>query len=283
MVRTLTMPRLKEVIFFGKISRRIGTYNQRLALDGGVTVSTTMNTTPSLHQPQTDFVQRFLRPEQLQRMLIYFSKQKPTDSYSRHGFSDIVVRLINDPLTIIFGEHGVYLFSNYLLVYPYNELDASQLAYITQFLSMHVPDLPVVDLPGVDLPGVDLPVVDLPVVDAVECNMSTLPIPSVKVDVRVTKQMGGGYTVRPVQLTNIRLDTFQVLSALVRGIMYGSQKHDLKYRQHAVNLQLQRILTRIVVSRAQLHSLNNEIETCMNQHAPVQAPSTVSDAMVECG
>jgi hypothetical protein len=224
-----------------------------------------MNTAPSLHQPQSDFVQRFLRPEQLQRILIYFSKQKPTESYSRHGFSDIVVRLINDPLTIIFGEHGVYLFSNYLLVYPYNELDASQLAYITQFLSMHVPDLPVVDLPGLDAsPG------------GCVSLLSTLPIPSVKIDVRVTKQMGGGYTVRPVQLANIRLDTFQVLSALVRGIMYGSQKHDLKYRQHAVNLQLQRILTRIVVSRAQLHNINNEIETCMKQHAPVQAP-------VECG
>jgi hypothetical protein len=217
-----------------------------------------MSKEPSLHKPQVEFVQSFMRPEQLQRMLIYFSKQKPTDLHSQHGFSDVIVRLINDPLTIIFGEHGVYLFSNYLIVYPYSELDASQLAYITQFLRMHVTNLPALDT------------------DRTEEPTPAPPTPLFNIDVRVTKQMGGGYTVRPIQVSNIRLDTLTVLTALVRGIMCGTQKHDMKYRQHAVNLQLQRVLTRVVVSRAQLQGINQEIEACMQKRSHLQAACAVS-------
>jgi hypothetical protein len=204
-----------------------------------------MGKEPSLQQPQIEFVQSFLQPEQLQRMLIYFSKQKPTNAHAQYGFTDVIVRLINDPLCIIFGQHGVYLFSNYLLVYPYNELDAAQLSYITQFIRMHVTNLPV--------------------------SEETLSLtPSMKIDARVTKQMGGGHTVRPLQLTNIRLDTFDVLAALVRGIMYGSQKHALRYRQHAVNLTLQRILVKVNVSRAQMQAVNVEIEECMRKQQQSQ-------------
>jgi hypothetical protein len=94
-----------------------------------------------------------------------------------------------------------------------------------------------------------------------------------KLDVRVTKQMGGGYTVRPVQISNIRLDALDVLTALVRGIMCGSQKHDVKYRQHAVNLQLQRVLTRVVISRAQLMSVNQEIEACIHTSTHIRDSS----------
>jgi hypothetical protein len=238
-----------------------------------------MNKEPSLYHPQMEFVQHFLQPDQLQRMLIYFSKQKPTDSNSQHGFSDVIVRLINDPLTIIFGEHGVYLFSNFLLVYPYNELDSTQITYIANFLRMHVADLPDIDTTGSEKLGV--------------CAgpFPTSCVHSTNIDVRVTKQMGGGFTVRPIQLSNIRLDTLNVMFALVRGIMCGSQKHDLKYRQHAVNLQLQRILTRIVVSRAQLQCINSEIEKCMQKQSPLQASGEVGgtnvgssgvDSMVEC-
>jgi len=198
----------------------------------------------SLQQPQKEFVRHFLQPEQLQRMLIYFSKQKPTDPNAQYGFTDVIVRLINDPLSIVFGQHGVYLFSNYLLIYPYNELDVTQVSYITRFLKMHM---------KTNL-GDPQP----------ECH-PVHTAPSMKIDVRVTKQMGGGYTVRPLQLTNIRLDTFDVLKALVCGIMCGSQKHSVKYRQHAINLQLQRILTRIVISRAQLQDVNTEIEKCINE------------------
>jgi hypothetical protein len=209
-----------------------------------------MNNEPSLHRPQMEFVQSFMRPEQLQRMLIYFSKQKPTDLQAQHGFSDVIVRLINDPLTIIFGEHGVYLFSNYLIVYPYNELDASQLEYITHFIRMHVPNLPEL-------------ITTERIVASSGLEKSIPEMPLLKLDVRVTKQMGGGYTVRPVQISNIRLDALDVLTALVRGIMCGSQKHDVKYRKHAVNLQLQRVLTRVVISRAQLMSVNQEISACI--------------------
>ncbi|KAJ1467709.1 hypothetical protein T484DRAFT_1857890 [Baffinella frigidus] len=213
-----------------------------------------MDPQPSLQQPQIEFVENFLRPEQLQRMLIYFSKQTPTDTYATYGFTDIVVRLINEPLCIIFGQHGVYLFSNYLLVYPYNELDAAQVSYITQFLRTHVGNLPAPP-------------------SSETCDDKTPPLaPSMKIDIRVTKQMGGGYTVRPIQLTNIRLCTFSVLCALVRGIMCGTQKHDVKYRQHAVNLQLQRILTRIVVSRAQLHAVNTEIDSCVQMQQALSEP-----------
>jgi hypothetical protein len=196
-----------------------------------------MATPVSLRQPQVEFVENFLQIEQLQRMFIYFSKQRPTDTNSQYGFTDILVRLINDPLCIIFGQHGVYLFSNYLLVYPYNELDKRQITYITNFLQSHLP--------------------------CTEATDPTVFVPSTKIDIRITKQMGGGYTVRPVQLTNVRLDILNVLTALVRGIMCGGQKHDIKYRQHAVNLQLQRILTKVVVSRAQLHLVNAEIEKCV--------------------
>ncbi|KAJ1469347.1 hypothetical protein T484DRAFT_1754497 [Baffinella frigidus] len=233
---------------------------------------------PTLQQPQIEFVQKFLRPEQLQRMLIYFSKMRPTDPHAQHGFTDVIVRLINDPLGIVFGQHGVYLFSNYLLVYPYNELDEAQIAYITHFLRMHARNLPDPETPLCP-----------------EKASTRRSVPSMKIDARVTKQMGGGYTVRPVQLTNIRLEAFDVLTALVRGIMCGSQNHEMKYRQHAVNLQLQRILTRIVVSRAQLQSINAEIEACMEKQRQQEshaAPFTtgavetgvggVSDAMVEC-
>lgn len=224
----------------------------------------------SLRQPQIEFVDAFLQPEQLQRMLIYFSKQKPTDTNTQHGFTDTIVRLINDPLCIIFGQHGVYLFSNYLLVYPYSELDAQQVSYITHFLRTHL--------------------TNMPVAEPAEGVQPMVVAPSMKIDARVTKQMGGGYTVRPVQLTNIRLDTFNVLASLVRGIMSGSQKHDLKYRQHAVNLQLQRILTRIVVSRAQLQAVNLEIERCMQtQHRQTETQNTQAEELaartmvVECG
>ncbi|KAJ1469628.1 hypothetical protein T484DRAFT_3628072 [Baffinella frigidus] len=209
-----------------------------------------MDAPPCLQQPQIEFVDNFLRPEQLQRMLIYFSKQTPTDSYANHGFTDIVVRLINEPLSIIFGQHGVYLFSNYLLVYPYNELDTPQVSYITKFLCTHVSDLP--------------------------ANTNAM-FPSMKIDARVTKQMGGGYTVRPIQLTNILLCTFNVLCALVRGIMCGTQKHETKYRQHAVNLQLQRILTRIVVTRAQLHAVNIEIDSCVKMQQALSEPVALVD------
>ena len=206
----------------------------------------------SLQLPQTEFVQSFLQPDQLQRMLIYFSKQKPTDSHSQYGFSDVIVRLINDPLNIIFGQHGVYLFSNYLLIYPYNELDEKQIAYVTQFLRMQIQ---VKRVESSSLPSYNTP---------------SLPDskPSMYIEARVTKQMGGGYTVRPLQLTNIRLDTFNVLKALVRGVMCGSQKHSIQYRQHAINLQLQRILTRITVSRAQLQDVNIEIEECKQKQQP---------------
>lgn len=234
-----------------------------------------MSKEPTLQQPNIEFVQTFLQPEQLQRMLIFFSKRRPTDPHAQYGFSDVIVRLINEPLCIIFGQHGVYLFSNYVLLYPYNELDEAQTAYITQFLRMHASNIP--------NPGTPLQ----------EDASTRHVVPSMQIDARVTKQMGGGYTVRPVQLTNIRLDAFDVLTALVRGIMCGSQKHDVKYRQHAVNLQLQRIMTRIVVSRAQLQGINTEIEACMEKQkhqTPVCGPivtagmtrDSVSDAMVEC-
>jgi hypothetical protein len=198
----------------------------------------------SLRQPQTEFADNFLQIDQLQRMLIYFSNQKPTDANASYGFTDIVVRLINDPLCIIFGQHGVYLFSNFMLLYPYNELDKKQTAYITNFLHSHLTNMAPIDV----IPDEE------PMIIA----------PSMKIDARVTKQMGGGYTVRPVLLTNIRIPILNVLTALVRGIMCGTQKHDIKYRQHAVNLQLQRILTRVVVSRAQLQSINIEIQECVN-------------------
>jgi hypothetical protein len=199
---------------------------------------------PSLHQPQSEFVQHFLRPDQIQRMLIYFSKQRPTDPHASYGFTDVVVRLINDPLNIVFGTHGVYLFSNHLLVYPYNELDEAQVAYITNFLRTHVRTLPLLMAnPSATTPEMCV-------------------VPSMKLDARVSIQMGGGYTVRPMQLTNIRLNTLDVLYALVRGILSGSQKFSLAYRQHAVNLQLQRIVTKVVISRAQLQAVNVEMERC---------------------
>jgi len=208
-----------------------------------------MQNEPSILFPQAEFARVFLGPEQLQRMLIYFSKQRPTDPHAQYGFTDVIVRLIKDPLNIVFGQHGVYLFSNYLLVYPYNELDERQTGYITHFISAHVKNL----------------------TDTVKTPTGTVKnpadaneplVPSMNLDARVSKQMGGGYTVRPVQLSNIRLDTLDVLYALVRGIMCGSQKHTSKYRQHAVNLQLQRILPKVVVSRSQLQAVNTEIERC---------------------
>lgn len=198
-----------------------------------------------------------MRPEQIQRMLIYFSKQVPTDPHECYGFTDTVVRLINDPLCIIFGQHGVYLFSNYLLTYPYNELDSHQVEYITGFIRAHVPDLPPHEDTG-------------------------KTAPSMKIDVRVSKQMGGGYSIRPIQLTNIRLPVLTVLCALVRGIMIGEQKHSVKFRQHAVNLQLQRILTRIVISRAELHLVNVEIQSCIDTHQQTDISTTTSDAKTAC-
>jgi hypothetical protein len=219
-----------------------------------------MATPVSIRLPQLEFIDSFLRPEQLQRMLIYFSKQKPTDTNAQYGFTDIIVRLINDPLFIIFGQHGVYLFSNYLLVYPYSELDSGQVAYITNFLQSHLP------VPPTEIPQ----------------DENTVTVPSMHIDVRITKQMGGGYTVRPIQLANIRLDCFNVLTALVRGIMCGSQKHDTKYRQHAVNLQLQRILTKVVISRAQLQDVNAEIEKCVQMQQKQNVGSDMGATPVEC-
>jgi hypothetical protein len=223
-----------------------------------------MNNEPSLQQPQIEFVKHFMQLGQIQRMLIYFSKQKPTDPKAQYGFTDIIVRLINDPLCIVFGQHGLYLFSSYLLVYPYNELDTEQVSYVTKFLSMHINNNTSSNLILQDQDHAYL-------------------APSMQIDARVTKQMGGGYTVRPVQLTNIRLDTFDILTALVRGVMYGSQKHNVSYRKHALNLQLQRILTRIVVSRAQLQAINVEIESCVEtkeQHTTTENGD--SEQNVEC-
>jgi hypothetical protein len=222
-----------------------------------------MNKTPGLQEPQLEFVRSFLQPHQLQRMLIYFSKQKPSDPQAQYGLTDVVVRLVNDPLCIIFGQHGVYLFSNYLMVYPYNELDTAQTAYITNFFRMHVKNLPASETSTLGA--------------AQEEQRPAPPtLPSMRIDARVTKQMGGGFTVRPVQLTNIHLDTLAVISALVRGIMCGSQRHDIPYRQHAVNLQLQRIFTRVVVSRAQIQAINVEIEDCIVQHKQQQHSKTTA-------
>ena len=217
-----------------------------------------MDICPSLQKPQIEFIENFLRPEQVQRMLIYFSKQSPTDPHSSYGFTDTVVRLINDPLCIIFGPHGVYLFSNFLLVYPYSELDPQQVAYITGFLRTHVPDIPPSD--------------SLDVTDKM--------VPSMKIDARCVKLMGGGFTVRPIQLTNIRLSLLDVLRALVRGIMIGGCKYSMTFRQHAVNLQLQRILTRIVISRAELHAINLEIERCVETQSTTNAKTHDSTAAV---
>ena len=233
-----------------------------------------MSKQPSLQKPQIEFVQNFLQTDQIQRMLIYFSKQKPTDPQAQYGFTDVIVRLINHPLSIVFGQHGIYLFSNYLLVYPYNELDTQQVAYITQFLRMHM------QTTTMSAPSVPH--------DGYECSSQTHTTPSMKIDARVTKQMGGGYTVRPLQLSNIRLDTFDVLKALVRGIMCGTQKHQIKYRQHAINLQLQRILTRIVISRSQLQDVNNEIEECTQKQKTCESDQCVytkemgTDSIMEC-
>ncbi|KAJ1488293.1 hypothetical protein T484DRAFT_1744567 [Baffinella frigidus] len=205
---------------------------------------TTPPPTPAtLKQPQAEFVHNFLSIDQLQRMLIYFSKQRPTDPFSSYGFTDVVARLINDPLNIVFGQHGIYLFTNHLLVYPYNELDEAQVSYITNFLRTHVVNLPPPDA-TIGLQG----------------------IPSMKLDVRVSKQMGGGYTVRPVQLSNIRINTLDVLYALVRGVVTGplDAKYNLQYRRHAVNLHLQRIVTKVVVSRAQLQAVNAELQRCQD-------------------
>jgi hypothetical protein len=203
------------------------------------TLSNKPSKTKTLNKPQKEFLQHFLGPDQLQRLLIYFSKQSPGTPQSSHSFTDVVVRLINDPLNIVFGQHGVYLFSNHLLVFPYNELDEKQVAYITNFLRMHVPAL-------------------------APFSTEHVSFPSMRIDARVSKQMGGGYTVRPVQLTNIRINTLDVLFALVRGIVIGqpNAKYSPKYRQHAVNLQLQKIVTKVVVSRAQLQAVNVELERC---------------------
>ena len=228
----------------------------------------------SLHKPQVEFVQNFLQTSQLQRILIYFSKQKPTDPHTQYSFTDVIVRLINEPLCIVFGQHGVYFFSNYLLVYPYNEFDSMQTCYLTNFLRSHVHNLPLSDMtPVANAENQEENGEGIHSENNRGSNQGSnqekkqedkqVTVPSMKMDVRITKQMGGGYTVRPLQLSNIHLDTFSVLTALVRGVMCGSQKHCAKYRQHAVNLQLQRILTRIVISRAQLHEINTEIEVCM--------------------
>jgi hypothetical protein len=191
----------------------------------------------SLQRPQLEFIENFLQPDQLQRMLIYFSKQAPIDA--SYTFTDIIVRLINDPLCIVFGHHGIYLFSNFLIVLPYGELDAQQVAYITTFLRWHVPSLPVSAYPGSS-------------------------VPSMNIDVRISKQMGGSFSVRPVQLTNIRLSAEVVLQALVKGIMLGDSKHSTQFRTHAINLVLQRVLTRVNVSRSELHKVNLEIDACVS-------------------
>jgi len=238
-----------------------------------------MNKAPGLQEPQLEFVRSFLQPHQLQRMLIYFSKQRPSDPQAQYGLTDVVVRLINDPLCIIFGQHGVYLFSNYLMVYPYNELDASQITYITNFFRMHVSNLPVYETSAQTGAQPQQPH-DRAAPPPAPPPHPPLPAPSMKIDARVTKQMGGGFTVRPVQLANIHLDVLHVVSALVRGIMCGSQRHGTPYRQHAVNLQLQRIFTRVVVSRAQIQAINVEIEDCVAQQQQQQQQHTEAETLV---
>jgi hypothetical protein len=193
---------------------------------------------PSLQRPQLEFIENFLQPHQLQRLLVYFSRQAQVDN--SYTLVDIIVRLINDPLCIIFGHHGIYLFSNYTIVLPYSELDEQQVSYISTFLRSHVHSLP-------------------------PSQYSGAVVPSMLIDARVSKQMGGAYSVRPVQLSNIHLGTIPVLSAVVRGIMGGKSKHTTQFRTHSINLTLQRVVCRITVSRSELHVVNQQIAECVKE------------------
>ena len=79
------------------------------------------------------------------------------------------------------------------------------------------------------------------------------------IGVRVMKQMGGGYAVKLQELSETRIRAEDVLTALTRGIMTGNQKHPHTYREHAMSVQLQRIMGQVNISRALQLVVNDEM------------------------
>ena len=180
------------------------------------------------------FVKQFFSVDQLQRFLIYFSS-KHAQIGKQDTLTEVVVNLLSAPLTVTLGQHGIFFFSSHLLVYPYAEMDERQLAYVSGVLRANVPE--------------KNQSVALREFDAVP-----------GIGVRVSKQMGGGYAVKLQELSETRIRAEDVLTALTRGIMTGNQKHPQTYREHAMSVQLQRIMGKVNISRALQLVVNDEME-----------------------
>lgn len=184
-------------------------------------------TAPASAKPEPNVrdtcIRLFFEGARLQRMFACFSKMTQAGSQAHQKLTDIVTKLLKEQIFFVLGPHGIYFFADNFLVYPYSSLDDEQREFVRSFIR----------------------------VDKKHTRL------------RIAKQMGGAHTVRVMQLSNLHPDPTAVLLAVVHGIFANIPNYSPSQCKHAANLQLQRIYTRVQVSRAAMQKVNDEIEQCV--------------------
>jgi len=173
--------------------------------------------------------ENFFSESQIQRIAIYFSRNCRTGL--NDPLTELISRMLEKPLSLSFTMHGLFLY-NLQFLYPYTEFDEKQRNCTEKLLRKFAHYQR----------GI---------------GESEDEIPDLKH--RISNQMGGGGIIQ-IHL-NLKLDETTVMIALVRGILTGKDhNHSLKYRKHALSVQLQRIMVRVDLHRVLTMKINEAID-----------------------
>lgn len=173
--------------------------------------------------------ENFFSESQIQRIAIYFSRNCRTGL--NDPLTELISRMLEKPLSLSFTMHGLFLY-NLQFLYPYTEFDEKQRNCTETLLRKFTHYQRGVGEYEDEIPDLKH---------------------------RISNQMGGGGIIQ-IHL-NLKLDETTVMIALVRGILTGKDhNHSLKYRKHALSVQLQRIMVRVDLHRVLTMKINEAID-----------------------
>ena len=181
--------------------------------------------------------ENFFSESQIQRIAIYFSRNCRTGL--NDPLTELISRMLEKPLSLSFTMHGLFLY-NLQFLYPYTEFDEKQRNCTEKLLRKFTHH-------------------EFGKWESLSDGHSKSEdeIPDLKH--RISNQMGGGGIIQ-IHL-NLKLDETTVMIALVRGILTGKDhNHSLKYRKHALSVQLQRIMVRVDLHRVLTMKINEAID-----------------------
>lgn len=184
------------------------------------------------------FKKYFLSRKQLEKIMIYYS-HPASPGKQCDLLTDVVVLFLTHPLHVTFTFHGVHFFTNQTLpCYPIENFDNLQKAYLLKILQKRFTHNFVKNA-DLEIHDEDFPEVPL----------------------YVNRQMGGGAVVNSQFLRTVHVDQLDILVALTHGFLLGPGEHCVAYRKHALSVQLQRLYSKVNLSRNLIHEIAHLVDS----------------------